>query len=162
VRGQIEYLRSRGRQPRGQTGTYWTRLGPVDIAPSSSAERNNLEAGNRIYNPEYQYGNPQEFQDDVMANSGGRTPLPAYGPEGPPGGPERLGYQMQGPLGQTLPGQGRLAWDGIPQSIGPQANGNPIGGQGRLQWPGIPQSVPVPQRADFQSAQADALRARNS
>jgi hypothetical protein len=130
VRGIGAALRARGTRPAGRSNTYWTKNGPVEIAASSAAERANLEAGSRVYDPSFQYASPDAFRQDVQQNAGGRTPLPMFGPEGPPGGMAKLGYQMQGPMGNALPGQGPVQW--------------------------------APPRADFQSAQANALRARNS
>ena len=99
--------RSRGPQ------TYWGPNGQTTVTPSSPGEAQSLRNQSRLFNPGYQFSNPQKFMDALNAYRSNPRQV-VFGPEGPPGGPERAGYKQTGPQGATLPGQGPVQWQSNP------------------------------------------------
>lgn len=109
-------IRQRGtRRPQGPQ-SYWGANGQVTVTPSSPGEAASLQNQSRLYDPNYQFSSPDKFREAAMKYGGGRPGYQVFGPEGPPGGPAKLGLKMEGPQGASMPGQGPLQWSGIPQS----------------------------------------------
>jgi hypothetical protein len=150
-----------GKQPRPRNArekaqvAEWQAQG-VPYSRGFGGLRPNPYAAARVRADQNTYGSPQEWQKDRdLANTQKNPYRVWYGPEGPPGGPERIGYKMAPPP-NSIQMEGPRGLYGLGKGVVPPFEGlHPVLNQRQ------PPQPPVQQAPTQQTAVADALRARN-